>query len=153
MINTDIKKIFIASDHAAYQTKAALGQYLLAEGFQVEDLGTHSEESCHYPVYAKELCLKMQHANSNQKNVGILLCGSGIGVSMVANRYDWIRAARCCTVSDASLAKAHNNANVLCLGSRVNSIEEMKTMIKTWLETNFEGGRHLERIQLFSRSS
>ncbi len=151
MINTVIKKLYIASDHAAYLAKNELKQFLAEEQIIVEDLGTHSEASCHYPQYAMALSQKLQHAEATTQ--GILLCGSGIGVSMVANRYEWIRAARCCSLQDATMAKAHNNANVLCLGSRVNTIDEMKLMIKAWLETAFEGGRHLERINLFSRSN
>lgn len=150
MINTVIKKLLIASDHAAYSVKNDLRLFLTSEKFQVTDLGTHSEASCHYPVYATELCQNLKY--SGDATLGILLCGSGIGVSMVANRYDWIRAARCCSQEDAKMAKAHNNANVLCLGSRINTVEEMKKMIQVWLTTSFEGGRHQERIDLFSRS-
>lgn len=150
MINTGIKKFYIGSDHAAFEEKAALITFLsknLTQGSEVIDLGTKSKDSCHYPDYAKEVCLKLKN---DVEAFGILLCGSGIGVSMVANRYDWIRAARCCSLNDAKMAAAHNKANVICLGSRVNTLEEMNSMLKVWLETPFEAGRHLERIKLFS---
>lgn len=147
MINTVIKKLYIASDHAAFKAKHDLVQYLTKQGLIIEDLGTHSEESCHYPIYATKLCEKMKH--TDHQTLGILLCGSGIGVSMVANRYSWIRAARCCSTEDAKLSKAHNNANVLCLGSRVSSLQEMQQMVSVWLTTNFEGGRHQDRLDLF----
>lgn len=150
MINTVIKKIYIASDHAAFKIKYDLVEFLIGQKLEIEDLGTHSEQSCHYPVYAKALCEKLKDANEFTQ--GILLCGSGIGVSMVANRYPWIRAARCTSIEDAKMSKAHNNANVLCLGSRVNNLKEMKEMIQAWLNTSFEGGRHQERIDLFSRN-
>ncbi len=149
MINTVTKNLYIASDHAAFTAKHDLVQFLSKQGFKVEDLGTNSEQSTHYPIYATKLCEKLK---SNEQSMGILLCGSGIGVSMVANRYDWIRAARCCSVEDAKMAKAHNNANVLCLGSRVNTLDDMKKMIEVWLTTPFEGGRHQDRINLFSRN-
>lgn len=150
MISTDIKKIFLGSDHAAFEEKKQLISFLsleLPKGVEVFDLGTNSKDSCHYPVYAKLVCEKLKNDNGA---LGILLCGSGIGVSMVANRYEWIRAARCCSVEDAKMTAAHNKANILCLGSRVNTIHQMKDMIKVWLETPFEGNRHLDRIKLFS---
>jgi ribose 5-phosphate isomerase B len=143
-----MKKIFIASDHAGFDAKKALVELIKEKGHVVDDLGPHTNESCHYPTYAVELARKMQ---AEEDTLGILLCGSGIGVSMVANRFRWIRGARCVSLEDARLAKAHNNANVLCLGARINSLAEMKAMTEIWLATSFEGGRHEERVSLFNQ--
>ncbi len=136
-------KIFIGSDHAAFDEKAAVIKHL--EKYEVLDLGTHSKESCHYPEYAKAVSEAVQ----KEKSLGILLCGSGIGVSMAANKYKGIRAARVLTKEDARLCKEHNNANVLCLAARMTELEDIKEIIDVWLNTSFEGGRHQMRIDLF----
>lgn len=142
--------VLIASDHAAFDEKAALKIFLLKQNYTVIDLGTDSKESCHYPKYAKKLCEYLLSHQQSEKNIrGILLCGSGIGVSMAANRYSGIRAARCVSVNDAKLSREHNDANVLCLGSRINSVAEMEKIIDVWLETAFEGGRHAMRLKMF----
>lgn len=140
-------QLFIASDHAAYQSKQELIEWLKSFNYQVVDLGTDSEESCHYPEYAMAVATKI----SNTQNKGILLCGSGIGVSMVANRFKGVRAAVCRTSQDATLSRQHNNSNVLCLGARFSSSEEIHSIVKTWLETEFEGGRHQTRVDLFNQ--
>lgn len=148
-IITDIKslmKIFIASDHAAYQCKQALFTELACK-YEVIDLGTNSEESTDYPIYAKKLC---EQVLKNPEAKGILICGSGIGVSMVANRYRGIRAALCRDSKDALLSRQHNNANVLCLGGRSSSAETIQEIVQVWLQTNFEGGRHQKRIDQFN---
>jgi len=137
-------KIYIGSDHAAFDEKAAVIKHL--SDHTVEDLGTFSKESCHYPEFAKAVSNAVQ---SNQNSLGILLCGSGIGVSMVANRFKGIRAARCLSVEDAKMSKLHNNSNIICLAARMSSMEDIKLMIQTWLDTEFEGGRHLKRVDLF----
>lgn len=138
-------KIFIASDHAAFDEKNALRDYL-SKNYEVVDLGTHSTESTHYPEWAKKLV-----ENVIQDNVpGILLCGSGIGVSMTANRFQGIRAALCHDVDDAKMSRLHNNANVLCLAGRKTSVEDMKKMADTFLTTEFEGGRHEMRVKQFN---
>ncbi len=137
--------IYIGSDHAAFDEKAAVIEHL--SKLSLKDLGTFSKESCHYPDFAKKVSKAVQ---DDKDSFGILLCGSGIGVSMVANRFKDIRAARCLSVEDASLSRQHNNSNVLCLAARMNSLDEIKKIIDIWLKTDFEGGRHLTRVDLFN---
>lgn len=137
-------KIFIASDHAAFNEKNDLRDYLKAS-YEVIDLGTHSADSTNYPEWAKKLVGEVLKENVP----GILLCGSGIGVSMTANRFKGIRAALCRDVDDAKMSRLHNNANVLCLAGRKTSVEEMKKMADVFLTTPFEGGRHAKRVEQF----
>ena len=138
-------KIFLASDHAAFNEKQELLEYLKLN-HEVEDLGTDSLESTHYPLWAKKLVTQVKA----EKAVGILLCGSGIGVCITANRYSDIRAALCRDVDDAKMARQHNNANVLCLSGRKTPIAEIKKITDQFLSTEFEGGRHQTRIDLFN---
>lgn len=139
-------KLFIATDHGALEAKNHLVKFLNELGHEVEDLGTHSTESCHYPEYASKLAREVVQ----QEGRGVLLCGSGIGVSVVANKYAGITAALCRSIDDARLSREHNNSNVICFGGRVSSNEEMEAMLKTWLETEFEGGRHEIRTNMFA---
>lgn len=139
-------KIFIATDHGALEQKNELAKYLLASGHEVIDLGTHTPDSCHYPEYATSLAREVV----KHQSFGILLCGSGIGVSVVANKFKGITAALCRTVDDARLSREHNNANVICFGGRVSTVEDMKVMAETFLNTKFEGGRHETRTQMFA---
>lgn len=139
-------KIFLASDHAAFNEKQHLVQYLEDKGSEVMDLGTYSLDSTNYPDWAKKL---VEHVKS-EKGIGILLCGSGIGVCMTANRYSDIRAALCRDEDDAKMSRQHNNANVLCLSGRKTPIEQIKKITDTFLTTAFEGGRHQTRIDLFN---
>ncbi len=138
-------KIFIASDHAAFNEKQLLVEYLKGK-YEVVDLGTDSLESTHYPEWAVKLVKKVKSEDS----VGILLCGSGIGVSMTANRFSGIRAALCRDSEDAKMGRLHNNANVLCLAGRRTSIDEIKKIADVFLTTPFEGGRHAARVDLFN---
>jgi ribose 5-phosphate isomerase B len=138
-------KIYIASDHAAFHEKQALLDYLQGS-HEVIDLGTYSPESTNYPEWAKKLVLKVRE----DQVPGILLCGSGIGVSMAANRYKGIRAALCRDEDDAKMSRLHNDANVLCLSGRKTPVELMKKMVDTFLATSFEGGRHQVRIDDFN---
>lgn len=146
-------KIFIAADHAGFELKNTLLKFLNSENFsindiQVIDLGCSSPASVDYPDYAHLLseninqCLKLQEIA-----LGILVCGSGQGMSIAANKHAWIRAALCYSVEIASLARKHNDANVICLGSRFQSVEDAKNLVQTFLETSFEGGRHLLRVE------
>ncbi len=137
-------KITIASDHAAFNEKQTLIEYLKTK-HEVVDLGTHSAESTNYPDWAKKLVLKVRE----DKSIGILLCGSGIGVSMTANRFKGIRAALCYDEEAAKMSRLHNNANVLCLAGRRTPIEQIKKIADVFLATEFEGGRHQTRIDLF----
>ena len=138
-------KIFIASDHAAFNEKNVLVDFL-RKNYDVIDLGTHSLESTNYPEWVKILVENVRR----EKTPGILLCGSGIGVSMAANRYRGIRAALCRDLDDAKMSRLHNNANVLCLSGRKTSQESINQISELFLQTSFEGGRHQTRIDLFN---
>ncbi len=138
------KLIAIAADHAAFQLKEQLVTVLKANGFEVKDLGCHSKESVHYPLYAQELA---RYVLTNDCR-GILICGTGIGMSIAANRFKGIRAALCHSVDYAKLSREHNNSNVLVLGARFTSLEEAKAITDAWLNTEFLGGRHQERLVL-----
>jgi ribose 5-phosphate isomerase B len=138
-------KIFIASDHAAFHEKNTLIEHLKKQ-HEVVDLGTHSPESTHYPEWVK----KLVEAVRTEKLPGILLCGSGIGVSMAANRYRHIRAALCRDEDDAKMSRQHNDANVLCLSGRKTSPELINKISDVFLQTPFEGGRHQLRIDQFN---
>lgn len=141
-----MKKIALGTDHAAYEMKETVKRLLLSQNCEVIDVGTHGADSVDYPDYAK----KVSHEVLSQNIPGILLCGSGIGVSIVANRFKGIRAALCRSTKDAEMSRKHNDSNVLCLGARSNTEEEITAIIKTWLENSFEGGRHADRLNKFS---
>lgn len=138
-------KIFIASDHAAFDEKNLIRDYLIKD-HEVIDLGAYSKDSTHYPEWAKKLVGEVLKNNA----FGILLCGSGIGVSMVANRYKGIRAALCRDEDDAKMARLHNNANVICLSGRKTKPDQLIKMVHTFLNTPFEAGRHQTRIEQFN---
>jgi ribose 5-phosphate isomerase B len=138
-------KIFVASDHAAFNEKNLLVQHL-GKVYEVIDLGTNSAESTNYPDWVKKLVEKVR----SEAATGILLCGSGIGVSMAANRYKGIRAALCRDVDDAKMSRLHNNANVLCLSGRKTPVDILYKISEVFLSTPFEGGRHQSRIDQFN---
>jgi ribose 5-phosphate isomerase B len=138
-------KIVIGADHAAFEMKEIVIDFLLSKNIEIVDVGTKTAERCDYPDYATALVKEVLEL----KTLGILLCGSGIGVSIVANRYKGIRAALCRSNIDAEMSRKHNDANVLCLGARSNTKEEIKSIIECWLTHKFEGGRHLERLVMF----
>lgn len=138
-------KLFIASDHAAFNEKQALFEYLKSK-HDIVDLGTHSLESTHYPEWTKKLVENVL----KEKTLGILLCGSGIGVCMAANRYAGIRAALCRDEDDAKMTRLHNDANVLCMSGRKTSVEVLKKITDVFISTSFEGGRHQLRIDQFN---
>ncbi len=140
--------IAVASDHGGFELKTLLVADLKAAGVSVLDLGTMSSESVDYPDYANALARALAEGKAQR---GVLLCGTGIGVSMVANRHKGIRAAVCRDVTDARLARQHNDANVLCLGGRTTGPEVARDVLRTFLSTEFEGGgRHTRRIAKFS---
>lgn len=139
-------KLWIGCDHAALEAKEEIKKWLENLGHSVGDVGTHSLESCHYPEYAISVAREIQ---KDEKALGILICGSGIGVSMVANRYKHIRAALVRSKVEAELSRQHNNANVLCLGARITQMSEMKEIIAAWFESSYEGGRHDLRLKMF----
>ena len=139
--------IAIAADHGGFELKQALSQYLHELGVEVCDLGTHGLESVDYPDYAMEMS-KWITANPDGK--GILICGSGIGISIAANRFSHIRAALCHDSLSARLSRQHNDANVLCLGARLIGIETAKDCVSNFLSSKFEGGRHAGRVEKLS---
>ena len=143
MINKK-KRIIIASDHAGYELKSKIISNLLDLKFY--DLGTKNSDSVDYPDYAVKL---VNALSKNKDSLGVLICGSGIGMSMVANRFRDIRAALCLNSEMAMLSRQHNDANVLCLGARVTDINSIESIVDAFLETEFEGGRHEKRIKKF----
>lgn len=140
-------KIVLASDHGGVELKSFLGTALRDVGYKVHDLGPHTDESVDYPDYADRLVTALQEEGEMR---GILICGSGIGISIAANRYRHIRAALCTDVTMAKLSRQHNNANVLALGARLIGIETAKQIVETFLTTDYEGGRHDRRIEKMS---
>lgn len=141
------KPIAIASDHAGFDLKVVLKEELQNMGFEVLDLGTKSKESVDYPDFADALARAFQQGNAER---GVLICGSGLGISMAANRHPQLRAAPCYDANWARLARQHNDANVLALGARLIEVDAAKACLKTFLETPFEGGRHVRRVQKLS---
>ena len=137
-----MQTIHIASDHAGYALKTHLAQFLAQKGINVVDEGTNSTDSCDYPVLAHKLCTAVE----KEQGTGILICGTGIGISIAANRHAGIRAALCATELQARLSRQHNNANVLCLGARIIGVELAQAIVEAFLEGSFEGGRHQRRI-------
>ena len=138
--------IAIGCDHGGFPLKKEIIKFLESAGYEYEDFGTYSEESCDYPVFAHALC----HAVEAEGVPGILICGTGIGMSIAANRHKGIRAALCTTELHARFTRLHNNANVLCLGARVTGVELALAIVDTFLSTGFEGGRHQRRIDLLN---
>jgi ribose 5-phosphate isomerase B len=136
--------IAIASDHAGYPLKESLKKHLLSKGTETEDFGTRSEDSVDYPDYAKRVAEAVSTGKAKQ---GILVCGTGIGMSMTANRFPGVRAAVATTPFMAKMARAHNDANVLCLGSRVVDEKAAREILDQWLSEPFEGGRHERRVK------
>jgi ribose 5-phosphate isomerase B len=136
-------KIGIGADHAGFAYKQQLIEMLTAQGYAVQDFGTHSEQSVDYPDYVHPLAKAVE---TQQLDMGVVVCGSGNGVAITANKHQGIRAALCWTPELASLARQHNNANVLAVPARFISIEVAQEMVQTFLTTEFEGGRHANRV-------
>ena len=137
------EEILIAADHAGFEMKAKLEQQLARLGYSYRDLGTNSPESTDYPDYAHPLAREVSSGHAKR---GVLICGTGLGMSYVANRYPNVRAAVVWSPEIAELARSHNDANVLVLPSRFVSDQEATEILKKWLETPFEGGRHERRV-------
>ena len=135
--------IGIAVDHGGFALKQSVSDEIRALGYDVLDLGTDSEESVDYPDFAEKLVAAIGRGDISR---GVLICGTGIGVSIAANRHAGIRAALCYDEDTACLARQHNNANVICLGGRKTGSELARTMVRLFLETEFEGGRHARRV-------
>lgn len=141
------KVVAIASDHAGFNLKDIVRDWLRNENYIVDDHGCYSDSSVDYPDFANRVCLDLI---SKKSDVGILICGTGIGMSMVANRYPQIRAAVCSEIYAAEMTRLHNNANILCLGARIVDADDTIPIVKTFMETEFMFDRHLKRIEKFS---
>ena len=136
--------IAIGCDHAAFEEKNKVKNILISFGYKVLDFGTNSSESVDYPLFGH----KVGYAILNKKaDRGIVICGSGIGISIAANKIKGIRAALCTSVKHAELSRKHNDANILALGARLTEFSEIESIVKAWLETSFEGGRHQRRVE------
>lgn len=142
------KKIIMASDHGGYKIKSKIVKYLNDNGYKVVDVGTHSEESCDYPVMGYEAAKKVAKTKGSR---GIVICTSGIGMSIVANKVKGIRAGLCHNVEDASSARRHNNTNVLVLAGRRAKGKKAFDIVDTWLNTKFDGGRHNRRVKQITK--
>ncbi len=138
-------RIAIGSDHGGYEYKEQIVSYLKEKGYECVDVGTYSTDSCDYPVIARAVTTKITTGEADR---GILICGTGIGMSIVANKVKGIRAALCGDTFSARASIAHNNSNVLCLGERVIGINLAMDIVDIWLESKFEGGRHQRRVDM-----
>ena len=139
------EKIFIGADSAGYALKGELITYLGEAGYEVVDCGTDSDASCHYPIYAAAVSRAVL---AEAGSLGILVCGTGIGMSITANKFDGIRASVCGDTFSARMTRMHNDANVLCMGARVVGAGLATDIATLFLETEFEGGRHQRRVDL-----
>ena len=139
-----MKKIFISSDHAGYNLKEQIKKKF-SKKYRFQDLGPNSSKvSVNYPEFAHKLC---KNVSNNSSNIGILVCGSGMGMSMAANRHKKIRAAVCYSVKNTKLSRLHNNANIITLGSRLTKKNTAFKCIEVFMNTKFEGGRHSKRVK------
>lgn len=135
--------IAIGSDHGGFELKGHLVKHFEEKGIEVKDFGVYNEDSVDYPDCARPVCKAVLDGECER---GILVCGTGIGISMAANKFDGIRAALCSDVFSAKMAKEHNNANIICLGGRVTGRELANMIVDTFIEAQFQGGRHADRI-------
>ncbi len=142
-----MKKVYIGADSAGFELKELLAEHLTAGGYTVIDLGTDSTASCHYPLFAAAVARAVQ---KDSGSLGILVCGTGIGMSMAANKFDGIRAAVCGDTFSARMTRLHNDANILCLGARVIGQGLARDIVDLFVTTEFEGGRHQTRVQMIS---
>jgi len=138
-----MEKIAIGSDHVGYELKPTIIDYLKELGYEVKDFGTYSNERTDYPIYGKKVG---EVVASGEYDLGIVICGTGVGISLAANKVPGIRAVVCSEPYSAQLSKMHNNTNILAFGSRVVGPELAKMIVKTWLDATFVGGRHARRV-------
>ncbi len=136
-------KFFIATDHAGIELKNYVAELLKQKGHEIVDLGPYTTDRVDYPDYAHKLCISVLEDSQTQ---GILICGSGIGMSMAANRHKGIRAALCHDAYTATVARAHNDANVLCFGERIIGKGVTESILDAWIDRSFDGGRHTARV-------
>ncbi len=138
-------KIAIGCDHAGFEYKEKLKQWLTENGYEFEDVGTYSTDAVDYPIYAKAVCQKVL---SKEVQYGILFCGTGIGMSIAANKIKGIRAAVCSDIKSAELTRQHNDANVLCMGAQIIGFVTAREITKTFLNNEFVGGKHKVRVDM-----
>lgn len=138
-------KIGIANDHSAVDMKNEIVKYLLEKGYEVVNYGTDATESCHYPIYGEKIGRAVA---SGEVDLGIAICGTGLGISLAANKVKGVRAAVCSEPYTARMSREHNNANVLAFGARVIGIEMAKMIVDEWLSAEFLGGRHQQRVDM-----
>ena len=139
-----MKKIFLSSDHAGYKLKELIKLYLDKKKISFKDMGPFNDDRVDYPDYAHKVARKVK---TNKSNVGILVCGSGMGMNIAANRHKNIRAAQCFNLKSTKLSRLHNDANIITLGSRLLTQKNALSCVGVFLNTNFEGGRHSKRIK------
>ncbi|NPA28595.1 MAG: ribose 5-phosphate isomerase B [Epsilonproteobacteria bacterium] len=137
-------KYYVASDHAGFAVKGQVVEFLRAKGFEVEDLGPQSADRVDYPDFAAKVAKAVAEDGNSR---GVLICGTGIGMSIAANKVDGIRAAHCHDFYTAQMARAHNDANILCFGERVSGPGVIDSMLEAFVSTPFEGGRHAGRVE------
>ena len=145
-MNDSNTPIIIGCDHAAYPLKEKVKDYLAGKGIDVEDVGTNSEKSVDYPDFGKKVASMVSNGNFKR---GILLCGTGIGMSMVANKFSHVRAALCTEPFSAEMSRRHNDSNILVMGGRMIGETLALEIVRVWLETPFDGGRHQARLDKF----
>ena len=138
-------KIGIGNDHSALELKAEIIGFLKEKGYEIVDFGTNSTESCDYPIYGEKVARAVAAGEGEKR---ILICGTGLGISLAANKVEGIRAVVCSEPFTAKMSRAHNNCNILALGARVVGAELAKMIVDTWLSTEFEGGRHQRRVDM-----
>lgn len=136
-------RIAIGNDHAGTEYKKIISEHLTAMGIEVENVGCDDDKSVDYPDYAKAVAKRIQE---KQADLGILICGTGVGMSIAANKFKGIRASLCSDCYSAEMTRRHNNSNILCLGARVLGIDLAKRIVDTYIDAPFEGGRHLRRL-------
>ena len=139
--------IVLGADHAGYTLKETIKNHIKEKDEEVIDVGTFSEDSVDYPLFAVEVCEKIK---TQEASLGILVCGSGVGMSIAANRFPFIRAVLGCNASVVQASKKHNNTNVLCLGARFTPVNEALEIVEAFLSTSFEGERHQKRVDMLS---
>ena len=138
-----MEKLYIASDHGGFRLKNEIKEHLRIQDIEAEDLGCYTSESCDYPDFAHKLAYRILEKGGR----GILVCGTGIGMSIAANRHVGIRASHCTDTFSARMTRLHNDSNVLCLGERITGTGLALDIVDVWLRTEFEGGRHLRRVE------
>ena len=137
-------KIALGSDHGGFQLKETIKEWLLEKGYEIVDKGTYDEQSCDYPDYGKAVALEVVGGTADK---GIIVCGTGVGISIAANKVNGIRAAVCGDTFTARMTRQHNDANILSLGQRVTGPGLALDIVEIWLATEFEGGRHQTRVE------